>query len=345
MSTTVTVRPNFTAGSITGGGGTICSGGDPGAMTANPSGGSGTYAYRWSSKAAGGACDGTGWTLISGATSQSYDPPAGLLTGTMYRCEVDATGSPDCGGWTWSSNCVTVNVYNEGTIGTWTGYANTNWDNAQNWARCTGPTEATNVVIPNVTNDPVVNVTTAKCADLTIQSGGVLNGGAGGVLSVYGNWTNNGTFTHNTGTVIFRGGNSNISTGGTGSTKAFNNVECNATGTKLLSTHNIDINGSFTLTAGSWDVGNYDMYVAVDWTRIGTFLPRSKTVFFDGSGESKIIGETAFTNVTIDKTGSGIVRLQNNISISGELNTSAIGATGGTSGGIEPGSYEIDVEP
>jgi len=107
---TVTVLPQFIVGNISGGGGTQCSPANPGAMSVSPTGGAGTYTYQWYSKV-GTSCPSTGGaTLISGATSSSYDPPAGLTTTTSYQVQVNPTGSPDCGGGTWSNNCITVTV-------------------------------------------------------------------------------------------------------------------------------------------------------------------------------------------------------------------------------------------
>jgi len=118
---TVTVLPNFSSGSITGGGGTICYNGDPGTMTANPSGGAGTYSYQWY-YLDGTSCPNTGSpTSISGATSAIYDPPSGLQTTRSYQCQVDATGSPDCGSATWTSNCITVTVIPNFSSGSITG--------------------------------------------------------------------------------------------------------------------------------------------------------------------------------------------------------------------------------
>jgi hypothetical protein len=60
------------------------------------------------------------------------------------------------------------------------------------------PTSSYNVIIPDVTNDPIINQamgTPATCLDLLINSGGVLTINAGKALTVSGNTTNNGTFT------------------------------------------------------------------------------------------------------------------------------------------------------
>jgi hypothetical protein len=94
----------FSAGNITGGGGTICSGGDPGAMTANPSGGAGSYSYQWHYKD-GTTAPSSGGTLISGATAKTYDPPSGLTVTRSYQCRVTDT----CGT-AWTTNYVTVTI-------------------------------------------------------------------------------------------------------------------------------------------------------------------------------------------------------------------------------------------
>lgn len=109
-SVAVTVLPAFSAGNITGGGGSICTPADPGSMTVSPSGGTGTYTYQWYSIAGTGCPSAGGATPIAGATSASYDPPSGLTATTSYQVQVNPAGSPDCGAAVWSSNCVTVTV-------------------------------------------------------------------------------------------------------------------------------------------------------------------------------------------------------------------------------------------
>jgi hypothetical protein len=104
---------------------TICNGGDPAniAFITAPSGGAGTFTYQWYYQDGLPACPSgtstTGWTLIGGATNNTYDPPGGLTTNRTYAVQVDPTGSPDCGVATWATNCRKVTVltpYNLGTI-------------------------------------------------------------------------------------------------------------------------------------------------------------------------------------------------------------------------------------
>jgi hypothetical protein len=67
---------------------------DPSAIAFStvPSGGSGTFTYQWYSQdgiiAAPTGSVFTGWTLISGANANSYDPPAGVTLSRSYACFV-----------------------------------------------------------------------------------------------------------------------------------------------------------------------------------------------------------------------------------------------------------------
>jgi len=80
----VTVRPQFTAGTVQSAGETICTAGDPseiGSVT-NASGGDNSITYKWESSTEGFTTSGT---TITGATSSFYNPPPGLTTTTSYR--------------------------------------------------------------------------------------------------------------------------------------------------------------------------------------------------------------------------------------------------------------------
>ena len=80
-STTVTVRPVFTSGTISSTGQTICSGGTPTVIgsTTDSSGGDNSITYSWRSSADSYAA------AISGATSSTFTPPTGLTATTSYR--------------------------------------------------------------------------------------------------------------------------------------------------------------------------------------------------------------------------------------------------------------------
>ena len=112
----VSVRPQFTAGTILTTGETICYNGDPAIISnsALATGGDGTISYQWQIQAT--TFDGALYDDISGATNASYDPPAGLSATTTYRRTAkDGTCNaftPSTGTWT-----VTVRpVFTSGTI-------------------------------------------------------------------------------------------------------------------------------------------------------------------------------------------------------------------------------------
>jgi hypothetical protein len=83
---------------------------------------------------------------------------------------------------------------------TWTGATNTSWNNAGNWT-CGIPLATDDVVINNVTNDPVIpNGTAAVAKSLTISTGAALTIQSGGTLSLNGSsaeaFINRGTVTN-----------------------------------------------------------------------------------------------------------------------------------------------------
>ena len=89
----------------------------------------------------------------------------------------------------------------------WTGSLSSDWNVSGNWSTNTVPTSADNITIPDASttaNDPDI-ANGAVGNNLTVTVGGVLNGN-GQTITVYGNWTNSGTFNHENGTVMFRGG-------------------------------------------------------------------------------------------------------------------------------------------
>lgn len=79
---TITVYPNTAAGSITGNQ-TLCYNSDPLAINSVtlPTGGDGVWTYTWEYQS---NCSGA-WQVISGATGQTYDPPAGQTETRCYR--------------------------------------------------------------------------------------------------------------------------------------------------------------------------------------------------------------------------------------------------------------------
>lgn len=76
------------------------------------------------------------------------------------------------------ASCTAVAANRTGTANvrskTWNGSGGTDWNNMANWTPVGVPTSSDCVLIPNVTNDPIVNTGNAYAFNLTIQNGGVL---------------------------------------------------------------------------------------------------------------------------------------------------------------------------
>jgi hypothetical protein len=89
----VTTSSALTAGALTPTSPTIDRGQSV-TLTANPSGGSGSYAYQWYSGSTESGCTGLG-TPISGATSSMYSASPTIST---YYCYVVTDSSPTRGG-------------------------------------------------------------------------------------------------------------------------------------------------------------------------------------------------------------------------------------------------------
>ncbi|MFA4917250.1 MAG: hypothetical protein WC560_11360, partial [Syntrophales bacterium] len=124
------------------------------------------------------------------------------------------------------------------TAGTWIGGISTDWNTASNWCDAAVPTASTNVVIPPGGNQPVIGAA-AVCNDITVNSGATLTITGSNTLTVSGNWTNSGTFTANSSTVIFNGADQTVGTG------PYNNLTLAGSGTKT--TTGVTVNGILSM--------------------------------------------------------------------------------------------------
>ena len=183
------------------------------------------------------------------------------------------------------------------------------WNVPSTWVGSAVPGSADDVEIANGHTVTVPGAYTAEMLDLTIRSGGILNGAElFSILDVYGDWTNLGTFTAGArNTVIFKGGgNQDVTPGG----DDFNDLELintGAPGSSIKIKGNIDINKNLIFISGILDltdlvnptveiVGNVTISNGAVWTK------GSGTVTFDG-------GEQNFTdnNVSANNIGNIVV--------------------------------------
>ena len=154
---------------------------------------------------------------------------------------------------------------------TWFGGTSSDWNTGNNWCNGVVPTSGVDVYIPTgPVRQPVISAT-ASCKNLMIESGASLTMSGSNTLSIYGNWTLNGSFTQGTGTVMFTGSTAQSITGAT----AFNNLTINnAAGVTAAST--ITVNGILNLqsnnastTKGTLDMGVYTLNMGVNATTTG----------------------------------------------------------------------------
>jgi len=263
--------------------------------------------------------DGLTHVLIPGyeniAWSSDSCDISGILTSEHEYIELEfKLSDASTGGWvelndvcaTWNSG-LTPNA----DECVWVGCVDTDWDDEDNWCKGTGttapPSADDNVIIgSDAIDDAVITTSPGLCNDITISSAShslILNNG----LTVNGDWDNtSGNFTPGSNTVTFGGGAATITPGGLTTGYTFNNVICNATGTKTLG-GDIKIGGNFTLTAGTWDVdaADYSMDVGGNWTKNGgTFTYQEGDVVFTGTSNSDVAGSqtTTFYDLTVDKS-------------------------------------------
>ena len=135
---------------------------------------------------------------------------------------------------------------------------------------------------------------------LTINSGATLTV-SNYNLTLGGNFTNNGTFTAGTGTVILNGT----------STQTFG-------GTSSTTFYNLTINTGATLSVGS---SNYALTLGGDFTNNGTFTAGTGTVTLNGTSTQKVGGTstTTFYNLTMNNNSAYGVTLGNSEIVSNTL--------------------------
>ena len=127
-----------------------------------------------------------GFANPGGTTANNYIPSTALpaVTGTGITTDFGGTtrsGSPEIGAWEQSNTL------------TWNGSSTQDWNTAVNWTPNLVPTASHNVIVPDGTDDLVVNQamgTPAKCNNLTIEAGAKVVISAGKALTVNGTLTN-----------------------------------------------------------------------------------------------------------------------------------------------------------
>jgi hypothetical protein len=227
----------------------ICSGNSAVGLTGDAI--ASVLSYQWQSSITSSS---SGFTTISGATSQNYNPGTPTQT-TWYRRVANITG---CTG---TSSAVVIAIIPSAS---WRGTTSTDWNVTSNWCSNALPTTATDVVIPaGVPFQPTVSAATvALCRNLTINSGATVTVNATRQLNVSGNLTNNGTLSVN-GTIQFDGTIAqSISGSGFGSYSSVTiNNSSGATPAFTIPSTGINIVTQLTLTAGKVNLSSANLTI------------------------------------------------------------------------------------
>lgn len=202
------------------------------------------------------------------------------------------------------------------STGIWTGTTSTDWNVSTNWCNGILPTSSTNVTISSGGNQPTIGAAGGVCNSITINTGATLTITGSNTLTVYGNWTNNGTFTRNTSTVVFNGTTQSIGTG------TFYNVTISGTGTKSLGVATT-VNGALTINSGTTlATANFGLTLAGNFTNSGTFTAGSSAITITGTATQNIAGFTTTGAISVTKTG-GTATITSNVSAATFSSTTA----------------------
>jgi hypothetical protein len=222
----------------------------------------------------------TDYSITSGGTSSSSTVTLKWLTTGSKTVTINYNNTGGCSATSATSSTVT-NV----SIMTWTGSANTDWNNSGNWSCGTTPDLTTDVQIPNVTNKPILNSgAVGLVKNILIDSGASLTV-AGNTIEIAGTITNNGTLTSSSGTVEMEGSLAqNISANTFSSNTLLNMIINNPSGVTLGGT--LNVTGFVKITSGNLESGGYLTLVSTP----------SQTALIDGSGTGDVTG-----NVTMQR--------------------------------------------
>lgn len=162
---------------------------------------------------------------------------------------------------------------------TWTGAISSDWNEPGNWTCNFIPNRAMSVLIPDVTNKPVLNSgATASVKNLTVNSGSSLTI-TDNTINISGIITNNGTISASDGTVEMSGSVAQTIDDGLFANNTIRNLTVNNTaGVTLLDS--LKISGIVSLQDGNLTSGGFLTLLSTDL----------QTALIDGSGSGTVTG-------------------------------------------------------
>jgi fibronectin-binding autotransporter adhesin len=214
-----------------------------------------------------------------------------------------------------NNNGATITILSGTVVGT------TTISNTSGTVSNVGTLNATTVTnSATLTNDGSLNAT-------TVTNSSALSGN--GTYNIGGSFTNTGTFTAGTSTVVFNGAGAQ-----TIPSLTYYHLQTATGGTKTAGGA-LTVGGDLTIGPGSsLSASTFTHSLSGNWINNGTFTGGTSTITFAGAADAAITGATTFYQLTLNKSAStNILTLNNNISVatinmtSGEIYTGANSVT------------------
>ncbi|PCI92669.1 MAG: hypothetical protein COB15_17385, partial [Flavobacteriales bacterium] len=171
------------------------------------------------------------------------------------------------------------------TTSTWNGSVSTDWFDSDNWDAGVPYYELDATIPSGLTNYPNINNSGAECKNLNINSGASLTLDGSNSIDIYSDWTNNGTFISNIGTVVLKGSSSGNNIYGANNQSLYNLTIDNVNGA-TISSGSIDLTGTLDISIAT---GNFN-------------TNNSLTIISDASGTGRIDELTFKCKYTLDMT-------------------------------------------
>lgn len=249
------------------------------------------------------------WNFGTGVndTSTAVNPIKTYLALGTYTVKMVAMSSFGCVS---DTNISTISISPNG----WNGSMDTSWFNGANWCSGVVPNSTTDIIIPaGLTNYPSIQ-SSAICRNLIIASGASVKMVSGGSLTINGTFTQNGTFLHSIGYLNLA--NSTSIPAGTYFAVRLTGV---AKSYSLLG--NVTINNTFEISSSTstLSLGSNNLTLKGDVTMNGIISGNGKTLFTRASGYQTLFSNGLMSNVELNTSASGGVRIIGNLLVTNSL--------------------------
>ncbi|TAH42641.1 MAG: T9SS type A sorting domain-containing protein [Bacteroidetes bacterium] len=229
----------------------------------------------------------------------------------------------------------------------WSGGANSDWSNVNNWGGCGSPSCVTNASIAaGPLNQPVITAN-EQVKDINIT--GILTIGPGVTLQICGNYTNTGTLNADpTSTIEFIGGANQTINGNITGASRFPNLVINKSGGNVQMNADVEVGTNFTTSNGTsvFNCNGYTLSVARNFNNFNG----TSTFQSPAASRLRFIGNSpqTFTNINSNLTLNHVTMAQtinSSVTLSaGAFNNMTLGTSGIltlTNGKIITGANEV----